>query len=352
METIWDYLKDRGFTVEPRNEKRTVHLVLEHEKLNPTQRSRMKSRGVFMEKLDGVYSLVTRVGGEVRHWGRSGKALQNTEDLDDLVAQEIAKRPLWRTEDWVMVSEITSDDPLAKLSGYLTPARVNDTDFTPTNMMDNFHDLLPLEDFIEGKCEDAYRTRLEDLRAMLSGTWLNRIPYLFMSYGNALRLSKSYFKEGKEGGVYSQLMSPWIAGKRDESKIKFKEKLSADVTVVGVCSGKRGSKYEHTLGKLIVAFRPFGATSGKFIEIPISGMSDAERLEWWNNPSDILLKTIKMDAKSYTETGNLREPRYKEIRHDKSSDFPVELIGEGLEEFVKGQALHRVLRWQGSVSKI
>lgn len=350
METIWDYLKDRGFTVEPRNEKRTVHLVLEHEKLNPTQRSRMKSRGVFMEKLDGVYSLVTRVGGEVRHWGRSGKALQNTEDLDVEIEKDYFN--INPEANVVFISEVTSDDPLAKLSGHLTPARVNDTDFTPTNMKDNFHDILMLSEFIEGESKMPFMYRLQFLSEAMVGSRTKRIPYLFMSYGNALRLSKSYFKEGKEGGVYSQLMSPWIAGKRDESKIKFKEKLSFDVTVVGVCSGKRGSKYEHTLGKLIVAFRPFGATSGKFIEIPISGMSDAERLEWWNNPSDILLKTIKMDAKSYTETGNLREPRYKEIRHDKSSDFPVELIGEGLEEFVKGQALHRILRWQGSVSKI
>lgn len=343
METIWEYLTSKGFTVVPRGEKKTVHLVLEQEKLNPTQKSRMKLRGIAMEKLDGVYALVTYVDGEVRHWGRSGKALQNTEVL----AAKVKLGLKLIDENLMFSSEVTSDDPLAKLSGYMTPARVNDTDFTPTNMEDNFFDVISLEEFIEGKSETSYRERLEDLKGLLFGTSINRIPYLFMSFGNAHRLAKSYWKEKKEGVVYSQLDSLWIAGKRDESRIKFKEKLSFECTVVGMASGKKGSKYENMMGKLIVAFRTFGNPDGaNWVEVPISGVTDEQRQLWWTNPELILMQTVKVDAKSYTETGNLREPRYKETRNDKSSDFPV-VCEDTFEVFYKAQATYRMLKWQG-----
>lgn len=343
METIWDYLTSKGFEVTPRPEKKVVHLVLEQEKLNPTQRGRMAPMGITMEKLDGVYAMVTLIYGEARHWGRSGKALQNTQVLDrdiEAYTQMSYEYPV------VLISEVTSDDPLAKLSGYLTPARVNDTDFTPTNMVDNFHDIITVKDFIKGRCIVTLGARLLALKKLIGETKLNRVPYLSTSFEVAHGLAEDYWQEGKEGVVYHQ-DAPWVAGKRDETKIKFKEKLSYDVTVIGVRSGKRGTKYEDTLGALIVAFRPFGNPTGSFIEVPVSGMADGERDKWWENPELILLKTIKMDAKSFTENGNLREPRYKEVRHDKSSDFPVETYKDGLEQYWKAQALHRVLRWRG-----
>lgn len=344
METIWDYLKAKGYDVVPRPEKKVVHLVLEQEKLNNAQKKRMKPTGIYMEKLDGVYSLVTVFPDEVRHWGRSGKALQNVRTLDARVESEDFTG--YTSEPFILISEVTSDDPLAKLSGHITPARVNDTEFLPTNLQDNFHDILTVHEFILGNSDYSKKWRIEELRTLLGHSKLNRVPYLFTTFETAKKLSEDYWAEGKEGGVFSQ-NSLWVAGKRDETMIKFKEKLSFDVTVVGVVSGKKGSKYENTLGKLLVAFRAFGKPEGLFVQVPVSGMSDAQRKVWWDNPDDILLATIKMDAKSFTETGNLREPRFKEVRHDKSSDFPVQLRGEGFDTYTSGQALHRVLKWEG-----
>lgn len=356
METVWDYLKGKGYTVVPRGEKKCVHLVLEQEKLNPTQKSRMGLRGITMEKLDGVYSIITvvpysPVSGdifyEVRHWGRSGKALQNTNGLDKTLLTALYDvRIIGAT---MFSSEITSDDPLAKLSGYLTPARVNDTDFTPTNMRDNLFDMISLRSFINGKDITPYKRRLENLKDLMGDTKVERIPYLYTSFGNAYRLAKSYWQEGKEGVVHSQLDSMWIAGAKNETRIKFKEKLSFECTVIGMASGKKGTKYETMMGKLIVAFCAFGIPEEpQWIEVPISGVTDVQRKLWWEQPELILAKTVKVDAKSYTETGNLREPRYKETREDKGSDFPVCIIGD-LQESYKNQCTYKMLPWEAVV---
>jgi len=310
MENIWQYL---GFKDPVREEKKTVHLALESEKLNPTQRNRMQKAGYLSEKLDGVYALVTFVNVEVRHWGRSGKALSNCEGLD----LKIEVKLNGVAEGLVFISEITSLDPLAKLSGYLTPSRVKQGTFKPTSMKDNFHDLLTLEEFIQGVSPRSFGNRQWNLRNMYPYT----VEQYKLTFDDARDVSREMIADGLEGGVYAQDV-PWIAGKRDESLIKLKEKLSFDLVVVEGLPGKKGSKYEHTLGKLVVLFKAFGKQDGDSLEIPISGMSDSERDLWWKDPSSILGKIVKVDAKSYTENGNLREPRFKEVREDKSTgDF-------------------------------
>lgn len=334
METIWTYLDSLGIKNSPRTEKKTVHLALESGKLNPTQLGRMAKEGFLSEKLDGVYSLVTYIRGEVRHWGRSGKAQCNCEALDKDLERRLkdAEDPC----DYVFISEVTSEDPLAKLSGYLNPNRVNESSFNPTNMKDNFHDMLYLHEFIVGVAPVSFMDRQGFLWEALEPIGIEPVQQIICSYDQARSESLEWIKQGKEGGVFAQDVE-WVAGARNETLIKVKEKLSYDVTVVGVCSGKEGSKYEHTLGKLVVAFRAFGDPNGALLEIPISGMTDAQRKEWWEHPGLIVSGCVKMNAKSFTETGNLREPVFGEERHDKSSEFPVEVLEE-TRRFTKGKA--------------
>lgn len=342
METIWTYLDSLGIPNTPRSEKHTVHLALESEKMNPTQISRMASLGYLSEKLDGVYSLVTYINGEVRHWGRSGKAQSNCELLD-LNIRLLLRDSGYKDSNFVFISEITSEDPLAKLSGFLAPTRVNAPKFYPSRLKDNFHDVLTLKVFIKGSTGIEFGLRQSVLQAILLPIGIKPVEQIICNYEAAKAISLEWIKEGKEGGVYAQ-DSIWTSGARNESLIKIKERLSFDVTVVGVCSGKQGSKYEHTLGKLVVVFRAFGKPDGKLLEIPISGMTDAQRDLWYSDSDLIIGKCVKMDAKSFTETGNLREPRFKEVRNDKSSQFPVELL-EGISIYTKGKSTWTINDW-------
>ncbi|AHK11883.1 ATP-dependent DNA ligase [Vibrio phage CHOED] len=344
VETIWDYLESLGYSVVPRPEKKVVHLVLESDKINSAQAKRMATRMDWSEKLDGVYSLVTVIPFkdpygepylEVKHWGRSGKAQSNLEELDRRINFNL-HRP---KEPIILISEVTSDDALAKLSGYVNPNRTEEGEFTPTNLQDNFHDILTFREFIKGESDMTYHYRKTSLQQSLNDSGLNLISGIYITFDEAKKVAQDVWARGGEGLVGRDIHALWTAGTRNETAIKLKEKLSYDVTVVGMVSGKEGSKYENTLGKLVVAFRAFGDSQGELLWIPISGMTDKQRDEWWNNPASIVGQTVKMDAKSFTETGNLREPRYKETRHDKSSDFPVKVLGD-VKVFSKGKARH------------
>lgn len=344
VETIWDYLESLGYEVTRRPEKKMVPFVLESEKMNKAQTARLAPTGMYSEKLDGLFSFITVIPvgpykePEIRHWNRTGKAMPACKALDGtiyLALPDEINQPL------VLISEVTSEDPLAKLSGHLNPNRTSEHDFEPTNMKDNFHDVIILKEFIEGKSEVPYYVRHDQLERLFedSLTHVDIIPFFYGSLKKAKEYAQEIWGRKGEGVVYADPNGFWIAGKRDETKIKLKEKLSFDVTVVGMCSGKEGSKYENTLGKLVVLFRAFGKPDGEPLWIPISGMSDTDRDLWWTHPEHIIGKCVKMDAKSYTENGNLREPRFKEIRHDKGSDFPCGILEE-TKEFTKGKAHH------------
>lgn len=302
----------------------------------------MAPLGYLSEKLDGVYALVSYIDGEVRHWGRSGKALSNCEELDEIFWGALEESD-YHNMDYIFISEVTSNDPLAKLSGYLTPTRVNESKFTPSNMVDNFHDVISAQEFVDGLSWDLFSMRQRLLNNILMPLDIYPISQTTIYYEGARMVSLEWIKLGKEGGVFAQ-EALWIAGARNETIIKVKEKLSFDVTVVGICSGKEGSKYENTLGKLVVVFRAFGKPNGETFEIPLSGMTDAQRDLWWTQPELIIGACVKMDAKSFTENGNLREPRFKEVRSDKSSDFPVTLLSS-INRITKGKADWSVHNW-------
>lgn len=337
MKTIWEYLSAKGFANTPRNEKRAVHLALESEKLNNRQKSRMGLLGLASKKLDGVYSLVTVIDGEARHWGRSGKAQSNTQILDERVEQTTFN--LNPDYPYVFISEITADCPLADLSAYLNPNRVNASE-PPDGLRDNFHDIITLEDFIRGHCEVPKVERVETLEKAFESVGnsqgIKRIPQLELSYGQAHHWAHQLTQKGYEGVVYSQSHAHWIAGARDETVIKFKEKLSFDSVVVGYTTGFKGGKYEGLIGSILVYFPAFGKPEGAPCEIPLSGMKDTQRESWMVNPLDIVGQAIKVDAKSYTATGNLREPRFKEIRSDKEAEFPVEFLGGQTFKSIRG----------------
>lgn len=330
MDNIWSYLESLEFPVTPRPDKKTVQLVLESRNLNGAQKKRMTDRWMIMEKLDGVFSFITvipmledgHIVNEVRHWSRTGRALSGCSKLDEDLRVKLQNTSLGAT---VLISEITSEGPLAKLSGYLNPDRVNPTE-TPPGLTETFHDMLLLSDFIVGESVQKARERYRTLSVLCDDCGLPIIPFIVGTFELGKDLAHDWIMERKEGAVLRDPEAYWVAGKRDERQIKVKEKLSFDVTVVGMCSGKVGSKYENTLGKLLVAFRAFGKPDGTPLVIPISGMTDKQRDEWWNDPDLIVEHVVKMDAKSFTETGNLREPRFKEVRHDKESEFPVEFL--------------------------
>lgn len=326
VETIWDYLDTLGIPNEPRPEKRTVQLALDKGDMNPTQKSRMPDYFMTFEKLDGVYSFVTVlwVDGhwESRHWGRSGKAQSGCEGLDFVMTTTMNLRdPNGDTYGpMVLISEITSEAPQAVLSGYLNPNRVNAAEVMP-GLQDNFHDMVGLAGFIEGEEPVSAFMRYNFLKEIIA----NPVPYYYLNMEDSLILAENLFKRGKEGIICRDDNAYWKAGARDERQFKVKEQIEYDCEVIGICSGKEGSKYENCTGKLLVAFRAFGKPDGDLIILPVgSGLTDSQRHEFYQMPSLVLGSIWKVKGKSFTAYGNLREPVLVEERTDKDTpDFQI-----------------------------
>ena len=76
--------------------------------------------------------------------------------------------------------------------------------------------------------------------------------------------------------------------------------------------GKRGGKYHDTLGALLVR-------TADGIVHKVSGMTDEERDLWWNDPEAIVDSVVECQAMQKLPDGTYREPRYKAVRHDKTS---------------------------------
>jgi len=112
----------------------------------------------------------------------------------------------------------------------------------------------------------------------------------------------------KEGAIGKRVDAPYSQGKRNKDLIKVKCEVSLEMEVVGYEVGQ--GKYANTLGKLIVQ-------QANGMQHSVSGMSDTQRDDWYNDFSLINGAVVQIDAMQVLPNGSLREGRFKCQRFDK-----------------------------------
>lgn len=112
---------------------------------------------------------------------------------------------------------------------------------------------------------------------------------------------------GEEGIIMRDLQAPYEEGKRNCGLMKIKMECDADMLVLGMKAGT--GKYRNTLGALI-------CVTSDGTEHEISGMTDAQRHDWWAT-GIIIGKVIQIKAMKRNPEGTYREPRFQHIRDDK-----------------------------------
>lgn len=118
-----------------------------------------------------------------------------------------------------------------------------------------------------------------------------------------------------EEGLMLNLDTPYEC-KRHNGLLKIKPTKSADLEIIGFEPGAPYTKYENTLGALIMDFEGVPVKFG-------SGLTDELRDEIWNNQEKYLGAIGEIQYTSYSKNQNndeisLRFPRFKGIRTDKS----------------------------------
>jgi len=265
---------------------------------------------IAQEKHDGCYAFAVIKKGDYRIFSRTGKSVfKALKHLSDELRKAHENSEL---ANIVLIFEVVADN----LSAAAIAGRCQDE----TNLFPEayavVHDCIPYKDFVEGYCAYTYDFRYHIARsAARKLNWKYSENTFVNNIAEAQAYADAIIDRGGEGAVFKKPEGTWQAGKKDHRMMKIKQELSYDLRVTGLSEG--AGKYTGTTGTINCFFRRFGKADGEVVGVAVSGMSDAQRDAWWNDPTLILGQIVQVNAMRFTEFGMLREPRYKGVRFDK-----------------------------------
>lgn len=127
-------------------------------------------------------------------------------------------------------------------------------------------------------------------------------------YINLGKIARSYINRGEEGIIVKNPNAKYQF-KRSNDWLKFKNKDTIDVKVIGIFEGEEGTKYEHTLGGLILDYNGTTLKCG-------SGFTDDERDSIWKDRDSYIGMMCEISYMEETKTGSLRHPVFERFRFD------------------------------------
>lgn len=116
-----------------------------------------------------------------------------------------------------------------------------------------------------------------------------------------------YLAEGYEGAIVKQ-ESGMYQDSRTWDWMKLKNTETADCRVTDIFEGE--GKYVGMVGGLVVDFGGVAVRVG-------SGLSDKQRMYWWNDPEEIIGRVVEVAYQEKTPDSSMRHPRFKTLRGDK-----------------------------------
>lgn len=267
--------------------------VIEKEHLQTWSPSEWQ-RWQFEAKHDGARCLI--VDGKVQ--SRTGKPLYNL----DLILEELGPY----TQGAVFDGEITGDG----WADTMHNVRASKSKRDQSGLIFRPFDLLTLKEWEARKCDRTLSDRQQLLWQLTPDTDHVQVVSRFdiKDYAQFEVIYNLCLEEGCDGIVLKRKDSLYEF-KRTKTWLKVKPDTTVDGVVVGTVPGKL--KYTGMVGSLI--FKPEGSE----VTTQVSGMTDSQRFDWYQNPERILGKTIEVKARGWHPSGRLIEPRFVRIREDK-----------------------------------
>jgi DNA ligase-1 len=281
--------------------------------------SKMKGKKRLEVKLDGVRVLAVIQGPSVTLYSRNGKAFDNFPQVAEAI-EEHRKHFLHGNATggrFVLDGEIVGESfqALMKQAQRKTNAKTD-------GMVYHIFDFIPLEDFERGYWNAQQHKRIEILertRGALEETDCLRIMPgidvdLSTSEGQDVmrRFADDAVAQGFEGIMIKDKDAPYEC-RRSSFWMKWKPTITVDLDIIGFEEGT--GRNQGRLGAIICE----GVDNGRDIRVNVgSGLSDANRDEYWSSRDHLLGRVVEVQADAVTQnqdgTYSLRFPRFVRFR--------------------------------------
>ena len=298
-----------------------VHKAVELSKVNK-QRQQILSQPMWLEenyiaqpKYDGCNTVVVLFpDGDVQIYSRTGEVVESMEHI------ALALRVFPNITAGVYLGEAWAPDlEFSDISGLFRRKTASED---TCRLQFAIFDFLTLDEWEAGFSNVAYVNRVARMPVELGAIPVGQAPiylagsfgYIAQTFPNTTRqkVCDELLKQGGyDGLILRDPLAYWSKGSNGTTGeiIKVKSKVSLDLRVVGFEEGK--GKHAGKIGTLIVEM-PNGTQMGAG-----TGLKDSER-DRDSFARDWLGKIVEVEALGYTNSGLLREPRIKGIRHDKT----------------------------------
>lgn len=269
------------------------------------------------QKLDGNRLIIIKEKSKITAYTRNGKPMEGIlEIFADIMRNVPYTNIVFDGELLAKNYDNLRSDDLFRLTMKLCRTK----DENKTDLDYHVFDVLPLEDFIAGKCEDDFRKRKESLTEIINSGDFKHVKlvedlYVGEDISKIDEFLRDAIERGEEGVMVNLNDAPYEC-KRTDSILKVKQMDTFDLRVISAYEGE--GKLEGTLGGVVVEFEVDGE---KHTTSCGSGFKENERHIIWNNKDVIVGKIAEIQHFGITKNQQggygLRFPVFLQIRTDK-----------------------------------
>lgn len=276
-----------------------------------TDVSQLADTYMAQRKYDGVSIVMKVAGNGIETLTRTGTRVKSLHHIEHFVGNLFRNR-LNAGKGFVLFGEAWKPDTAQTTINGLVMR-----DAASPEIQLVVFDIVPLHEFEAGESQTPFSERYLNLHTTLRDVRTGdpiKVCETFNpgTYGDPQKFASELVqKGGYDGAILRDPNGLWrIGGGSTGEIIKVKDAATEthDLRVVGITYGK--GKYANMVGGLQCTWR-----DGK--KVTVSGMSDKQRKEWYENPELIIGQIVEVHALGETSGGMLREPRMKSIRTDK-----------------------------------
>jgi len=268
-------------------------------------------------KLDGVRVLALCTKNRVTLYSRNGKIFENFPDIEEQMDRIKHRISLETKGPFVLDGEIVGESFQALMKQAQRKDNVKTKDMTYY-----VFDVIPLADFERGFWNAQQHKRTEILevnkKEIEAEPNLRIMPGMDVDLSTAegqdvmRRFAEDAVAQGFEGIMIKSVDAPYEC-KRSSFWMKWKPVMTVDLNIIGFEEGT--GRNTGRLGAIICE----GVDNDRNIRVNVgSGLSDADRDEYWHSRDDLLGRVVEVAADAVTQNQDgsysLRFPRFVRFR--------------------------------------